>query len=65
MKDKIVEILMSEFCYASCFSCRGDECECCDKRDANWNLSERYAEGVADRIINTISQIKEKDISKE
>ncbi len=71
MKDKIVEILMREFRYISCFNCRGDEddrfgdCVCCDRRNVEWSLSEKSAERVADRIINTIFQIKEKDISKE
>lgn len=71
MKLKIIEILLDEFNDVYCYNCRGNDdfdfvgCEDCHRKSIGWSLSERSAEDIADRIINTIFQIKEKDISKE
>lgn len=70
MKLKIVEILLDELNDAYCYNCRGNEdydfvgCEDCHRKSIGWSLSEGSAEGIADRIIDAIFQIKENDISR-
>lgn len=75
MKDKIVDILMNELSDVYCNNCCGNDnneddedynrCEYCHRKSMYWGLSKETAERLANEIINTIFQIKEKDISKE
>lgn len=55
MKDKIKEILINNFAYVYCNNCKFDDCEdrCdnCHRKYIGWEISESYANEVADKIL--------------
>lgn len=58
MKEKIVELLMSELSYAYCDNCNNDDsmfCDGCHRKYQNWCLSEAVAYDLSDRIIGILN----------
>lgn len=62
MKEKIIKILMEKLkgedrktIYCSTCSGNGDgevRCEWCHRKDMQWGISRKYAEQIADEILN-------------
>lgn len=66
MKDKIIELLMNELCYAYCDNCKGGEldepdnyCDDCHRKSQNWALAEHTAKELANTIENQYKEIIE------
>ncbi len=50
-REEIVEILMSSLDSAYCDSCGTEDCDDCHRKYTNWELSEQYAQMLADKIL--------------
>ena len=61
-KDKIMNILLEEFKYIYCDSCKfqddEEQCEGCHRKYFNWSLSSETAANIAAKIINTFENNK-------
>jgi len=60
-KYKIMDILLEEFKYIYCDSCRlqdSENCEGCYRKYINWSLSSETAANIADKIINVFEDNK-------
>ena len=58
-KYKIIDILLEEFKYVYCDSCRfqdSENCEGCHRKYSNWSLSPETAAYIVDRIINAFEK---------
>lgn len=59
-KYKIMNILLEEFEYIGCDSCKfqdTDNCEDCNKKYLSWSLSSETAANIADKIIKTFKNV--------
>lgn len=59
-KYKIMDILLEDFKYIYCDSCRfqdSDNCEECHRKYFNWSLSSKTAANIADKIINIFDNV--------
>lgn len=59
-KYKIMDILLEDFKYIYCDSCRfqgSDNCEDCRRKYFNWSLSSETAANIADKIINIFDNV--------
>ena len=66
-KYKIMDILLEEFKYVYCDSCRfqdTENCEDCHRKYSNWSLSSETAANIADKIINVFENIDFSVINK-
>ena len=50
-KEEIIEILMRCFKDVYCDTCSGEYCEDCYRKNMNWEISETFAEIVANQIL--------------
>ena len=58
IKFKIIDILLENFDYIYCESCRHqdtDNCGDCHRKYINWSLSSEYANQIAEEIISQIN----------
>ena len=58
-KYKIMDILLEEFKYVYCDSCRfqdSENCESCHKKYSNWSLSSEGASTIAEKIIERLNK---------
>jgi len=51
-KEQIKEILMSNFDSVYCNTCGNEDCDECHRKAMNWGISEKFAEKVANSILN-------------
>ena len=59
-KYKIMDILLEEFEYIDCDSCRfqdSENCEDCHRKYFSWSLSSETAANIADKIINIFENV--------
>lgn len=73
MKDKIAEILYDELNEVYCSTCDNKDASCdefggnfhpcwtCRKEQVNWKLSDKYAEQLAEKILNCIKEVEDKN----
>lgn len=56
-KYKIIDILLGEFKYVYCDSCKfqdTENCDDCHRKYSNWSLSSETAADIADKIIKAL-----------
>lgn len=52
MKDKIKEILLYSLGSVYCDTCSGETCQGCYRKNMHWQISEDFAESLAEEILN-------------
>ena len=52
MRDRIIDVLLEELCEVYCYSCDGEYCENCNRKEIGWGISRRESERIADRILS-------------
>ena len=58
IKFKIIDILLDNFQYIYCESCKHqdtDNCDECHRKYMNWSLSSEYANQIAEEIISQLN----------